>query len=139
MLQTLLADRFQLTVHRETRELPVYVLSVAKRGFKPSKEDCVASGRRGNIYYGRKGQLRTLDGGQIAMKQFIQYGLGNSVDRIIPDNTGLGEIYTFHLEWVPESLTTGGQNDPVIEADGPSLFTALEEQLGLRLEARRGR
>lgn len=155
MLRSLLEDRFHLVVHHETRELAVYVLAIAKGGFRPRPPDCVeldpknppqpAPGQHlqycGNISYGRNGLNRTLDGGQITMIQFIQYGLGNSTDRIILDKTGLTGKYTFHLEWAPSDVTSGNQTDgptalsDLSEASGPSIFTAIEEQLGLRLES----
>jgi len=145
MLQSLLEDRFQLKIHRETRDLPVYVLTVAKNGFRPQKQDCVTldpdnpptrpepgqplAKYCGNILYGRNGENRTLDGAEITMTQFVQYGLGNNADRMILDKTGLAGKYTFHLEWLPGDIAGSAQSS------GPSLFTALEEQLGLKLES----
>jgi uncharacterized protein (TIGR03435 family) len=125
MLQTLLADRFQLKIHWETREMPIYTLVVEKNGPKlnPAKEDgrSMVSGRgRGRMDF-QKVSLPTL-----------AVNLAGNLDRIVIDKTGLSGEFDFTLEWNPDL----SQPDP--DQSKPSIFTALTEQLGLRLESTRG-
>jgi uncharacterized protein (TIGR03435 family) len=164
MLQVLLEDRFQLKIHRDTKEFPVYALSVAKGGSKLRKADCVmydpenppappAAGEKrasfcGNINMGRSGSNRTLDAAGITMKDLIERALPNIVDRMVIDKTGLTETFNVHLEWgtdavLPSQPGAGGSDDPGKPApsadnQGPSIFSAIQEQLGLRLESTKG-
>jgi len=131
-VRTLLADRFQLRVHRETRELPVYALTVAKNGPK------FHAGADGDV--GRAGlNMRRGDGGQSeitatrASLEILATTLANLVGRTVIDRTGLTETYDFKLSFAPDM----GPQDAV-SSDGPSLFTALQEQLGLRLDSQKG-
>lgn len=137
-LQALLADRFNMKAHRETREMPVYALVVAKGGskLKPANE------RRGLM--GGRGQL-TGTGASLDMLVRL---LSNTTGRTVIDRTGLNGAYDFKLQWAPDpgqmelsglpvpGAPPGGQDAP--PPDGPSLFTAIQEQLGLRLEASKG-
>jgi len=119
-LQDLLADRFQLKTHTEKRELPVYRLEVAKSGFllKPSQAN--SSQIRQTRGAGRN-QIMVV---RISIHQFAGM-LGKSLGRIVQDNTGITGDYDFTFTWDPE-----GASDSV-----PSVFAALQEQMGLRLEA----
>jgi len=146
MLQSLLQNRFQLRIHRETRELPIYTLTIAKGGPKLNATKCVpfpsdappsrpVAGEKppdycGNSRQGRNGLNRTLDGTGIAISDLTQWALPNITDRTVVDRTGLTGKFDVHLEWMPDDLT-GNSAD----ATGPSIFTALQEQLGLRLES----
>lgn len=139
MLQSLLEDRFQLKAHRETKEMPIYALQVAKGGPK-IKEN---SGEPGpNIRMGR---------GQITFKkgtlQMLATQLSNQTGRVVVDQTGLKGEYDFQLEFTPDLGQGGGPFGPFPEGpgspppanqNGPTLFTALQEQLGLRLESTKG-
>jgi uncharacterized protein (TIGR03435 family) len=140
MLQALLQDRFKLKVHRETKELPVYELTVAKNGLKiqPAKEgSCsdldpskqVATGRRGSDFCGYVG----MRGGSLeATKQSIPdlaKTLSFIFGRTVVDMTGLKEAFDIHLEFAPE-------NAP--DSTSPSIFTAIQEQLGLKLDSGKG-
>jgi len=118
LLQALLADRFQLRLHRETKELPVYTLSVAKNGakFREATAD--------DQHTTAAGPGEITDHG-VAIPIFIKQ-LSGLVDRAVVDQTGLKGSYDLNLQWTREQDT------------GPSLFTALEEQLGLKLSGGKG-
>jgi uncharacterized protein (TIGR03435 family) len=164
MLQALLEDRFQLKFHRETKELPVYALSIAKGGPKLQKADCflydpgnppppAAAGQKrpnfcGNIGMGVSGSNRTLDAAGVTMKSLIERALPNIVGRMVIDKTGLTDTFNVHMEWAPDApmpvqAGAGGSNDPGRSAPstdnaGPSIFSAIQEQLGLKLESTKG-
>jgi uncharacterized protein (TIGR03435 family) len=120
ILRHLLADRFQLKTHAEKRELTVYKLEVAKSGFllKPSKAN------HSEIHSSRGPGRNQVGVVRIGMRQFAGM-LGKSLGRIVQDATGLTADYDFTLTWDPEGLS----------ATVPSLFAALQEQMGLRLES----
>jgi uncharacterized protein (TIGR03435 family) len=122
LLQSLLADRFQLKVHRETREGTVYVLYVDKGGpkFKES------AGPRTDGMNTSKSPHEVRMKGTAASMAILASNLGNQLGRFAVDKTGLNGAYDFTLEWDPEQSA---------ESTRPSIFTALREQLGLRLES----
>lgn len=124
MLQSLLAERFRLRVHREPRETPVYVLTAAKGG--PKKTACTNPEAPSVYTSGRLLSCRpTLPMGRVAQL------LGRETHRPVLVDTGLTGPDVFELYWLPE----GAEPQP---DSPPSLFTAIQEQLGLKLEARRG-
>jgi uncharacterized protein (TIGR03435 family) len=136
MMQTLLADRFQLKLHRETKELPVYALVADKNGpkLKESATDAKAS-----IGFRMGGIKGSLTASKETMAQFALY-LSNEAGRPVLDETGLAGSYDFTLEWTREQpqILAGAPpppaaNAPAPDPSGPSLFTAVQEQLGLRL------
>lgn len=129
-LRSLLADRFGLTIHRETREQPVYTL-VAANGGPKLKES--AEGK--NFIRAGRGSFR----GQSVGLRMLVLNLSNVLDRQVIDKTGLTGSYDFELKWAPDILSSGpdGPASPS-DTDGPSLFTALSEQLGLKLESAKG-
>jgi len=122
-LQTLLADRFQLRLLRETREEPVYALIAAKSGprLRPSNEF------RG-LRVGR-GQLT----GNGATMEMLTTALAGQLGRPVLDRTGLKGAFGFELEWGP--FPAQAVAPPAPDSDGPSIFTAVQEQLGLKLES----
>jgi uncharacterized protein (TIGR03435 family) len=157
MVKTLLADRFKLRVHTETRYLPIYALVVAgnNRSFGPklvkSDVDCAAlmealqrGGQpppptRGNpppcgVQMGR-GRLTARS---VTMSQFVGL-LSAWVDRTVTDQTGLSGVFNADLEFTPSEYPADSPwaGDKPTD-NGPSIFTALQEQLGLKLEATRG-
>src|SRR5205085_678634 len=141
MLQALLADRFHLKSHHETKELPLYALVIAKDGIRFRKADgeCPAAAD-GKYPCGgfniRKGGL--LTGYKVTIAQMTQ-ALAFIVGRQVSDRTGLSGIYDIDLHWVGDELSQEpGASAPQTDASGPSLFSALQEQLGLKLEAQRG-
>jgi len=120
MLQALLADRFALKVHRTTKELPIYVLTVVDAG--KLKKSVSETG--GSSTYSGKFTARGISIDSLAMN------LSNTVGRTVVNQTGLEGTYDFTLEWAPEGADA---SDP-----RPSIFTALEEQMGLKLKPSKG-
>jgi uncharacterized protein (TIGR03435 family) len=119
MLQALLADRFQLRLHREKKELRVYALTVARTG---AKLKAVAV-RDGSFSFG-PGHISGTAQSMAELADKLSrpfFGLGAPV----MDSTGLTGVFDFTLEWAPDNA----------QADGPSIFSAMQEQLGLKLEA----
>jgi uncharacterized protein (TIGR03435 family) len=131
MMQALLADRFQLTSHMEVRTLPVYELVVAKGGTK-FKESSPASGDRS----GTSIHNNELTATSCPMAIFINV-LTDNLHRAVVDKTGLAAKYDFTLKWARDEV----QASPGAEASddaGPSIFTAIQEQLGLKLQPAKG-
>lgn len=138
-LRNLMADRFQLTLHRENKEQQVYALVVAKGG--PKLQESTKA--RSMMRMGR-GLLTAQAVGMADLSLNLSNGLGRSVI----DNTGLTGKYDFELNWTPDPgqpaaapfgpLPPGVQLPPPPDPNGPSIFTALQEQLGLRLESQKG-
>jgi uncharacterized protein (TIGR03435 family) len=124
MLQNLLADRFGFKTHRETRQMTVYVLVADKSGTR-LREDTEGGGNRLNT--DRAAGKAVLTGTRVSMEQFSGY-IGNKLSRVVIDKTELKGVYDFTLEWDPEQ--SPGET-------GPSMFTGLREQLGLRLESQK--
>jgi uncharacterized protein (TIGR03435 family) len=142
MLRTLLADRFQLTVRQEMRDLPVYALVAVRRdgrfgqGLRRRAEancDGFVPGRGMSDPNGAVPLCGYLRGGPASLTyRGVTIGrLASSLrlDRIVVDRTGLSGLFDVDLAWAPESAEVG---------DAPSIFTAVQEQLGLKLEATRG-
>jgi uncharacterized protein (TIGR03435 family) len=123
MLQSLLSERFKLTFHREEKVLPVYALVVAKDGPKltPIKNDGHSSSNS------NRGHLSVQAGSSMQ----IADALSHPLDRPVIDKTGLSGVYKCELEWTPDD----NQATPANQASdsGPSIFTAVQEQLGLKL------
>jgi len=132
MMQALLADRFQLKFHRETREFPIFGLVVAKGGPKltPASET-------GNDGTRVRNGLLTITNGTVAN---LASTLTNMLGRRVLDKTGLSGRYDIALKWTPDF----GQAPPLrpdappADPNGPSIFTAVQDQLGLRLESTKG-
>jgi uncharacterized protein (TIGR03435 family) len=188
MLQNLLAERFQVSLHHETKELPMYALVVAKGGVKMKESaDAPPAPAEGDgpkvvppVYGGpmakpslgkdgmpempkggmRGGMMMTFNGSKMSMKangvqisQLVNM-LANQLSRPVVDQTGLTAKYDYTLDFAPEGghgpmggpmmagpggpggggPGTGGDNDQA----GPNLVTAVQEQLGLKLEAKKG-
>jgi uncharacterized protein (TIGR03435 family) len=124
LLQSLLADRFALRVHWETREQPAYALMTGKNGAKLT-ENHDAAFTTLNSSHGF-GNVRVY-GTKVTMTQLAGY-IGDEIGRIVVDKTDLSGGYDLTLEWDPE---------PSADSSRPSIFAALQEQLGLRLESRK--
>ncbi|MGA3186936.1 MAG: TIGR03435 family protein [Bryobacteraceae bacterium] len=145
MLQALLADRFQLKVHRETKELSRFVLTVAKGGPKLKKNDSLVEAS--NIGHGMINMDRGfLLGSQIPISDLI-LALSQIMGRTIVDRTLLNRKYDFELKWTPDQGSAGlsgvglpplGADAPPRDPEGPTIFTALQEQLGLKLDSGKG-
>jgi uncharacterized protein (TIGR03435 family) len=135
-IKSLLSERFKLAVHTESKEQNVYYLIVGKNGpkFHEAKPDSRQMIRR-------RGASITGEAAGIGM---LVLNLANALERPVLDKTGLTGRYDFKLEWSldadrqPGSAAgTGGEAPGPPEPSGPSLFAALREQLGLRLEAQK--
>jgi uncharacterized protein (TIGR03435 family) len=188
MVQSVLVDRFKLKVHRETREIPVYTLTVARGGAKFQPWDdgsCVrldpakpptpgAPGAPGQTPFcstriGLRGSNVTFDSQASTLEEFSQR-LGRILDRPVVDKTGSKGMFDFHLEFTPDGTTpnlVGAAPAPAIDASpqaaggrgggrgrggrgpapsstpsndvpGTTILTAIQEQLGLRLEPGQG-
>lgn len=130
-LQSMLMDRFQLKCHMTTKEMPVYQLVQAKGGAK-LKETTAEEARKGSLSTtGRNGVMHAKGSGLTGAR--IADLLGNEVDRLVVDKTGLTGSYDLTMDWVHDS-PAGSAETP----SGPTVFTALEEQLGLKLEPVKG-
>ena len=136
MLRQILAERFGLVAHRETRELPVYAMSVAKGGPKlkefGSTPAVPASARRGG---GVQMSMGMIAAHECTIPYFLSM-LSRQLGRTVIDRTGLTGNYDFTLRWSPDNGATSASNEPGAQADTlPSIFTAVQEQLGLKLES----
>jgi uncharacterized protein (TIGR03435 family) len=145
MLQALLVERFHLVIHRESRDVPFYALVVGKGGPKlprsdPSRGDVInpltptgAGGtelKSGHLVY----KDESMPDFAWALSRMVATG-----DRVVLDNTGLDGTYDFELTFEP-SRTAPGAEVPgtATSIEGPSIFEAVQEQLGLKLEPKKG-
>jgi uncharacterized protein (TIGR03435 family) len=164
MLQSLLADRFKLALHRETRELPIYALTVTKGGLKPPPPkagSCVTidpnappppgtplgfpCGKVGVM--GSPSGLLQMQGGKVPMTELVRI-LAMVLGRPIADRTGVTGEFDVHLDFTPDESTmglpgAGGPGDPggpplATDPGRPNIFAALHEQLGLNLSPAKG-
>jgi uncharacterized protein (TIGR03435 family) len=160
MVLPLLEDRFNLKYHHETRELPMYALVVAKDGLKmkasapddPPKADGAPKpgdgdakdkprmGRRSLMMNGR-GHLESTG----TTTEMLAHVLAQQLGRTVVNKTALTGNYDYTLQWTPDDVGTPmggdagpGKGDVSPDAGGPTLLTALEEQLGLKLESQKG-
>jgi uncharacterized protein (TIGR03435 family) len=131
MLQSVLADRCRLKVSYQVKMLPIYALVVAKGGAKIRPEPQAISTWNASIGNGSfHGKDATLQYFAEALSDTPELG-----DRIVLDETGLKGSYTWDLTWAPEELSSASSSG---SPPGPSLFTALQEQLGLKLVPEKG-
>jgi uncharacterized protein (TIGR03435 family) len=146
MLQALLEDRFKLKIRRETREVSIYTLTVAKEGSKlqSAKEGSCVSPE--SLQPGKKpcGMPMTRTKGPNLSTEIIgnldEFAklLGVTLGRPVVDRTGITGTFDFHLEFALDENTPNVRLEPSDEPPGPSIFTALQEQLGLKLASARG-
>ena len=136
MLQTLVAERFKLVYHREPRELSYLALSIGKKGSKlEAAEEGAPEG--GSKYY-----IGDIDTKAVTMPMFATV-ISRFLREPVLDETGLKGYYAVHLKWTPERpLAPAGAAGPAptaADAEGPSIYDAVQSQLGLRLEGRKGK
>ena len=147
LLQALLADRFKLTVHREAKVLPIYALVIAENGPKLQEAkpgDAYANGLKG--VDGLPAGPHFMDlrrGGQFEAQAEPVAVLARVLSRVLGspvlDKTGRAGDYDFTLKWIPDaSLAPTYKGTNSSESSGPSIFTALQEQLGLKLVTEQG-
>lgn len=148
MLQKLLEDRFRLKIHRKTRQLPVYVLTVAKNGPRlkqtkegscdvldlahlPAPDQQPALPRCGSTSVSGNHGRMVVDGRGLTISTLVARSFYTPMDRPVIDQTGLAGMFDIHLEYA------GGGASPD-DTSTPALVTALQDQLGLKLTADRG-
>ena len=132
-IRALLADRFQFKCHMTTKELPVYELVVAKGGPKFA-ETTAEPARRHSISSNGNSRKVDLKATGISMADATR-SLSSEVERPVLDKTGMAGLYDLQMTWAP-ATPTAQENDA--GPAGPSIFTALEEQLGLKLVPAKG-
>ena len=159
MLRSLLEERFKLVTHRDTREMPIFELVVLRKdrtlgpNLHKSSIDCDAMFAGGRAAPPPAAPRKPLDplpcrfvGGParsvaagVTMQQFAAH-LSNHLQRFVVDKTGLTGRFDFNLGWTPEKMPTGTPPPgiPPVDPNGPPLVTALQEQLGLKVEAAKG-
>jgi uncharacterized protein (TIGR03435 family) len=144
MLRQLLSDRFKLTFHRGQKQLPVYALTIAKNGSKLKETelspDAFPEGPPPLIFVVSP-QLVRLPARYATMADLASVMQRAALDRPVIDQTGLSGRYDFSLEWTPDETQFGGAlgHPPNTDSSAkPDLFAALQQQLGLRLEATKG-
>ncbi len=169
LLQSLLAERFNLKFHRETRESPIYHLVVGKNGHKLHKSEIQSvepppkEGQPGDppapahSATGALGSARAtgamvrfgrgMVNAEMAPVSELASMLAQQLGRPVVDKTGLEGFFDFKLEWTPDETMRGiglpGENaghegGQPADSSGPTIFSALQEQLGLRLESQKG-
>lgn len=129
LVQNLLAERFQFRYHWEQRELPVYALVVAKGG---AKLQPAAHPDQGTSTYTGRGHVKATGITLPAFADLLVEDVSPEVGFVFVDRTGLSGVYDIDLKWTPDNGSPQYAQTP---ADGPSLFTAVEEQLGLKLDS----
>jgi uncharacterized protein (TIGR03435 family) len=134
MLQTLLEDRFQLKVHRETREGAVYALTAVKDGKLTEAAPLNADRERAGVFMGRTGSpnasaISYWRQGRHASMAMLAARLEETLRRPVLDQTGIKGDFDFRFEYAADETNPG---------EFPSLFTALQETLGLKLESTKG-
>jgi uncharacterized protein (TIGR03435 family) len=142
MLRKLLADRFKLTFHREPKEFSIYALTVAKGGSK-LKESAVAADASPEgpppLIFTVWPEVVRLPGRNATVAELASAFQRGALDRPVVDRTGLSGRYDFDLEWTPDETQFEGMGlRGTPESTKPDLFTAIQQQLGLRLEATKG-
>ena len=160
MMQTLLEDRFQLKIHRETKEMPVYELSAPKGDLKLIRSKngvCVASnpnappappspgrpGPCGRAMVSMSPSGARLSGENISVAELVRV-LSNILGRTVIDKTAFTGTFDAHLEFAPDEALAGiprppaQRPTPTADLAPPSIFTVIQEQLGLKLESAKG-
>jgi len=131
LLQSLLEDRFKLQAHRETRRLPIYVLTFARKdralGPKLTRSSLDCTKEKESTKCGFNGTRGHMIGGALQMLTLANV-LQSLSERVVVDKTGLEGLFDVDLEYSPDQTAT----------DKPSIFAAVQEQLGLKLEADNG-
>src|SRR5579871_1142511 len=141
MLQNLLAERFKLQFHWEKKELPIYALTVDKGGPQMQPHEAATAGRpwidRHNPRFWHR-----IGHGNFAPMEYFAWRLGQLLDRPVVDMTNLKGGYDFDLSFtreLPPGISETAQvNGQQIDTSGPSIFAALQKQLGLKLERQKG-
>lgn len=136
MMQKLLSDRFKLTIHTDKKELSVYALGVDKTGPKLMKSDS-SPNRSPSLLFGKLGNLTVRNANMRGFVSLLQEAV---LDRPVIDQTGIDGRYDFTLNWTPDESQFRSIGvripSPTDNANAPpGLFTAIKEQIGLKLTA----
>jgi len=148
MARPILTDRFKLASHEEKRVLPLYALVVAKDGSKLKPSTLTQDGDAGGVTRagviemhhasnanGAAPRLNEMTARAVTMDRLASTLSRQELGRVVLDNTGLTDRYDFKLTWAPDSIAADtSSTDP----SGPSIFVAVSEQLGLKLEPQKG-
>ena len=126
-LRNLLVERFLLKMREETKELPIYSITLGKNGHKLKSVD---PGSGESMSVNQNNSSGTMRCTRVTLKSFAD-SLGNILGRPVVNETGLDGTFDFELTWSADLTATADQS-------GPSIFTALQEQLGLKLESKKG-
>ena len=154
MLQALLADRFDLMVHHDTKELPVFAVVLARTDgrlgpqLRPTEcPDLEVDVKQLRPCVNLSPGLGRFTARGTPMKTFLEW-LAPFVNRVVIDRSGLNGRYDINLEWTPDNLPQRAPGTPAdqplrlngitIDPNGPTIFTAIQEQLGLKLESTKG-
>jgi uncharacterized protein (TIGR03435 family) len=137
MVQQLLTDRFKLAIHRETRDLPVYAIVVVKKDPKLPPAKTTSEGSHISSTGTRSGSQLTAE--NVTLTQFaddLTARLFQELGRDVVDKTEIKGRFDVTIKWAPNAETIGNQTDglPPPSGDSPAIFTAIQEQLGLKLE-----
>ncbi len=131
MLRTLMADRFQLKLHHETKELPIYALTIGKNGPKMKARTEGDGGAPSSLLIG--GPRWPVRNAPMALVVTVLQMV--VLDRPVLDKTGLTGNFDFDLVWTPDETQFGGRGSSMpADPNAPNIFTAFQEQLGLKLE-----
>lgn len=148
MLKAMIEDRFQMKYHMELKEMPVYVLTQVQGGHKMKVVEALAptpgQGPGGRVPQRISIGRGQLTGASVPIAMLVQQ-LSHQLGRTVIDKSGLPGLYEIELQWTPEP-GVGGPGGPPPSADhiagadnsGPTIFTALQEKLGLRLDSQKG-
>ncbi|HEX9198832.1 MAG TPA: TIGR03435 family protein [Acidobacteriaceae bacterium] len=137
VLQQVLSDRFRLKIHSETQQRPIYSLVVAKGGSKIKQVEPLANDPKGFV---EPKNVGVEVGHHATMDAFVHH-LSRShfgLDRQVYDHTGLTGNYDFTLIYAPVRLSAGSEEGTASDPAQASIFTAIQEQLGLKLESTKG-
>jgi uncharacterized protein (TIGR03435 family) len=139
MLRNLLADRFNLTLHREKKEMPIYVLTIAKNGPKMRESQPVENPEGPPpLVFVLAPEVVKVPARSATTTEFTYILQRSAFDRPVLDRTGLTARYDFDLEFAPDESLFGGLLKSPVDSTRPGIFAAIQEQLGLKLEATRG-
>jgi uncharacterized protein (TIGR03435 family) len=134
MLQALLEERLHLKVHRETKNLPIYELLVSRPGLL-RQGNCADS--CGTSDFGQRGADLTIDGEAMNATE-LAGTISMVLDRPVINRTGAMGTFDVHLQWTPDPGEVGDSDTASVEESSGSIFTVLQEKLGLKLQRATG-
>lgn len=140
LLQALLADRFHLKIHHETKILPMYDLLIAKGGSKLKANAPVVVSEGAGTEAAKRHQMMTMGPGMLKVEGMTAEGIASQLSSIVQatvtDKTGLTGNFDFELKWTADDAGPASSNSP--DEQDVSIFTVVQEQLGLKLQPSKG-